>query len=117
MRIPRTGRDQATLDLFRGPGFCEMCGRWCRKREPHHVLSRGMGGGGTMDVRLNLVAVGSTTDWQCPCHTMIGAGKISMQAVLDIVGRREKLPPETVRERLDELRRLPKDGEKPSWLT
>jgi hypothetical protein len=37
-------------------------------REPHHVFAKGMGGGGRLDIRWNLVALGSSVLLDCRCH-------------------------------------------------
>ncbi len=61
-------RDEKLLDLFRGPGACELCGKGCMKREPHHVIAKGMGGGRRLDIRINIVGVGSSPGMECQCH-------------------------------------------------
>jgi hypothetical protein len=50
--------NDAVLALFRVPGYCDGCNRWCRERECHHVQAKGMGGGKTLDVAINILAVG-----------------------------------------------------------
>lgn len=61
--------NEQLLEEFRQAGKCEWCGNRCRVREPHHIHARGMGGGNRLDVRINLVALGSTLAFQCTCHT------------------------------------------------
>lgn len=48
--------DEALLDQYRGVQFCWWCGRskFC---QPHHLVSRGMGGWSRADVSLNLAAL------------------------------------------------------------
>lgn len=116
MRIPRTGRNQSLLGTFRTAGPCEVCGKWCRVREPHHLACRGTGGGSTLDIRINLIAVGATRFWCCPCHNLIGSGHITKEAVLEIVARREGLEPQTIVDRIHLLQRMDKDAEVPSWV-
>lgn len=89
-------KDPALLRRFRRP--CEMCGApgGC----PHHMLSRGAGGGGRLDVPLNLVSLCNT------CHRAVHDGKIPRLEVAGLIARREGLASgEEVLERLWELRR------------
>lgn len=67
--------NEKLLEEFRAPGRCEWCGKRCRVREPHHIYARGMGGAGRLDVRINLVALGSTLAFECTCHTDHHAGE------------------------------------------
>src|ERR1700722_12838836 len=54
--------NEPLLSSMRVPGLCESCRELCMRREPHHILTRGMGGASRMDVRINLVSL-------CPpCH-------------------------------------------------
>jgi hypothetical protein len=108
MRIHTT----KVLRTFRAPGYCEVCNLYCRKREPHHIRAKGMGGGGALNVPINLVSVGAVEKLpdgrarlSCPCHKLIHAGKINIDELLTIVARREGAEPETVREVLDWMRR------------
>ena len=63
-------KDEKTLDLYRGPGFCEWCRNWCVRREPDHIECKGMGGGRRLDIHVNLLALGSSLDLH-PCHTFL----------------------------------------------
>ena len=47
--------DETLLDEFR-ESACEICSRR-PPSEPHHIESRGMGGGNRKDIRSNLVAL------------------------------------------------------------
>lgn len=47
----------ALLRLMRKAGNCQWCGRWCQRREVAHVFAKGMGGGKTLDVRINCLSV------------------------------------------------------------
>jgi len=90
------------LALFRGPGPCELCLRWC-DREPHHHLRRGMGGC-ALDVPHNLIAV-------CrPCHRAVHGGRILDRQVLDVIARRVGRTAQDVEADLLRLRNLPKEG-------
>ena len=109
--------DYALLDEFRTRGRCEVCGVFCAAREPHHLLARGMGGGGRMDIRENLIAVGSSLPFpECPCHRAIHDGHIAKDDLLQIVARREGLTAAAVQSRLFRLRRLPKGSPLPRWV-
>ena len=63
--------NESLLKEYRRAGECELCGKSCKKREPHHIVARGMGGGRRMDIRCNLMAVGSTRGGECHCHSLI----------------------------------------------
>lgn len=56
------------LKSFRTAGRCEWCGKSCRVREPAHVVAKGIGAASQLDCRINLVALGSTLAFECPCH-------------------------------------------------
>ncbi len=49
--------DEKLLHEFRMKERCEWCGKQVFRCEPHHVYTRGIGGGGRLDVRINLVAL------------------------------------------------------------
>ena len=64
--------DEDLLAFFRNKPKCEMCGtKSPGKLDPHHVTTRGHGGGLRLDTALNLVAL-------CPglyggqCHAKYG---------------------------------------------
>lgn len=109
--------NESVLDLFRGHGRCELCHRSCTAREPHHIWAKGIGGGGRLDVRINLVALGATASWQCECHTRIHNGGLKRDELLIIVALREGITTAMIVDRINELRRLPKESERPSWAT
>lgn len=102
---------ESVLDRFRGPGRCELCGKHCRAREPHHHIRKGMGGGATMDVSINLVAVGVA--FQCDCHRRTHDGNAANADVLAAIAKRERAEPEEIEESLWVLQRLRKGC---SWL-
>lgn len=102
--------DEALLDEFRTVGRCDVCGRSCLFREPHHIWARGMGGGGRLDVRINLLAVGQSRTYQCFCHGLIHNGAIKRDDLLLIVARREKTTPGAIRDEINRLRRLDREG-------
>ena len=84
--------NEAILDEFRTPGPCELCGKQCRDREPHHYLAKGSGGGGRLDIRINLVAVGASVPHPlCKCHNLIHAGRLDRESVFIAIALREDL--------------------------
>jgi hypothetical protein len=89
---------------FALPGRCEVCDRWCKKREGHHLLHRTP----EISIRVNLISLGSTPLFCCPCHRDVGNGKIPAERVLSIVAIREKCRAEDIREVMAWLRRLVK---------
>lgn len=99
-------KNKKLLAEFRGPGFCELCRAWCQAREPHHILCRGHGGGNRLDVRLNLISLGSAYD--CNCHGRYHDGHIPRCRILAVVCRREDVLPEFLLDELYRLRRAPK---------
>jgi len=105
--------DEALLDEFRTVGRCDVCGRSCLFREPHHIWARGMGGGGRLDVRINLLAVGQSRTYQCSCHGLIHNGAINRDDLLLIVARREKTTPDDITTEIRRLQRANKDGSEP----
>jgi len=99
-------KDEAVLDLFRGPGQCELCGARCKRREPHHWRARGAGGGARLDIRENLIALGSAFD--CACHVRAEAGLINRQVLLFVIALREHSTPKRIEARIFKLLRTPK---------
>ena len=99
--------DEALLDEFRGPGVCEYCGNRVALREPHHWKARGMGGGGRLDIRGNLIALCATFNGN-DCHNRAHALKIDRRDLLAIIAKREKRTPESIVEELFELLRRKK---------
>jgi hypothetical protein len=86
---------------FRLTGFCE----WCERRvpvDPAHVFAVGSGGGGRLDVRINLVALCRI------CHTNAhnGAGP-TFEQLLDIVAKREGIQAQDIVDVVHFLRRTP----------
>jgi hypothetical protein len=87
---------------FALPGHCEWCNRWCRKREGHHLRTRTP----EITIRINLISLGSTPLFCCPCHTDIGNGKTGRQEVLLKVAAREGCRPEDIIACMDLFRRV-----------
>lgn len=79
--------DDALLDVFRAKRRCELCGVGIEyvKAEPHHIASKGMGGGGQLDIAMNLLAT------HLGCHHAIHLGRVDRRVVWFIVACREHL--------------------------
>lgn len=102
--------DKPLLRSMAMPGRCEWCGRHCKAREAHHLFCRGIGGGGRLDIRCNLVALGSSITMACTCHhDHHSIGDPSTDALLAVACQREGLLQGPVRELIDFLRRVPKE--------
>ena len=79
--------DEALLASMRVAGRCELCWLWARRREPHHLKRRGMGGGDRVDTPSNLASL-------CPtCHDKVHRGEISSTEVEVVVARRVRRKP------------------------
>jgi hypothetical protein len=100
-------KNNATLARFRTKGRCECCGAYCRRREPHHLFTRGAG---QLDIPINLVALGSSRLHLCECHAR--AQEIGRDAFLEIVAKREKVSAAWIVEEIYRLRRLPQPRER-----
>ncbi len=90
--------DLPLLQAFRERRQCERCG----KRgpvEPHHLTSRGFGGGMRFDVSVNLIALDRL------CHQAYHDGRVEKEELIAIIARREKIAPEAVMEEVWRLRR------------
>lgn len=95
--------DKKLLAEFRTPGPCEFCGIYCKVREPAHIYSVGAG---RLDIRENLVALGSTRLFLCTCHSDSHAGcRPTRIDLLEIAARREGTTPEEITEKVYRLRR------------
>lgn len=92
--------DETLLDLFRGAGRCEWCLRWCELRHAAHIFARGMGSGGRLDVRFNVVAI----CWQCHQENHAGR-KPKREDLLAAVAQRHNLTPEEVEDIIHVYRR------------
>jgi hypothetical protein len=97
------------IRAFREPGNCEFCGRYCKAREAHHWQPKGMGNGCQLDVRFNLICVGSTPLWQCTCHTQMESGEIYRRDVLAKIAALNGLLQDQVERAIFILVRLPKN--------
>lgn len=89
--------DNKFLDRYRKPGLCELCGKPCWKREPHHVIAKGMGGGRQLDCRFNIISLGSSPAFQCQCHDRIDRAG-GRERCWSVIAIREQTSPEIIKE-------------------
>lgn len=86
---------------------CDYCHAWIPYAHPHHIFAKGMGGGGQIDIRENLLSM-------CPdglgnsCHRKFHDGNIKRQELLEISARQNGIEVEEVVRRVMELRRMKK---------
>lgn len=100
--------DEPLLNEFRQKGRCEWC---ARKRQtcPHHLHARGMGGGGRLDIRVNLVALCQE------CHDNHHLGNRPLRCdLLAVVAAREKTTQDQILEEIWRLRRTPGKTQRPN---
>ncbi len=91
-------KDETCLDRFRFAKRCE----WCQRRgevDPHHLWCRGMGGGGRLDIPINLISLCRS------CHDETHAGRITRIDLLLIVAKREHTDQDTIKDTIRDLRR------------
>ena len=85
---------------------------YCRKTGPceaAHVFAKGMGGGKTMDIRCNLVALGHA--FSCACHASNHAGhEPTHDDLLLVVAVRERVKQDDIIDMVHWLRRLDKSA-------
>ena len=95
--------DEVLLDSFRFSTQCEYCKRTVLTGlDPHHMLSRGFGGGTRLDVRINLIAL-------CrECHRRFHDGHILYADLLAIVSARENMLQDDIEREIFRLRRARK---------
>lgn len=94
------------LRLVKMQTRCEYCGKQIRTGlAPHHLTTRGMGGGSRLDVAFGLIGL-------CPqlqgkdCHNRLHMGKIKDEELLAIVAQRERVNPEDIMAAIYLLRRI-----------
>lgn len=92
--------DEELLTAVRMQSRCELCGRYSRTGlDPHHLLARGMGGGGRLDVKENLIGLCRV------CHQATHQSPAIREEAFAVVARREGLAPGQLREKLWKLQR------------
>lgn len=106
-------KSKATLDRYRQAGNCELCGYRLGRREPHHVLKRGQGGGSRLDIPANLLGL-------CPffqgndCHRLRGDDPAYLPTFLSLIAARENFKDgQAVLDYLHLILRTPKGSEIP----
>ena len=82
--------NDAALDKFRGPGRCEFCRFHFSSRDPHHVESKGIGGGKHLDIASNLVSLCRT------CHSTKADTPEGKDRCIAIIANREKGSPSDI---------------------
>lgn len=97
--------NELLLAEFRSRQRCELCGRATPEGcEPHHLASRGHGGGYRIDARPNLMSL-------CPgpwgCHQKYHDGKVRRIDLLAVVANREGVSVEDIKEAIWKLQRTP----------
>lgn len=102
-------RNQSLLRSCRTAGPCALCGKQCKKRESHHIFARGLGGGNTLDIKINLLAVGSTRHRECHCHSLVDTKEGRIRCIR-IVAEREKCLPQQIEEAINFIRYLDKSA-------
>lgn len=104
--------DPSLTRWFAKAGICELCKCWCRSCEGHHIFAKGMGGGGQLDIYINLIRLGRTKQFVCDCHTKIHS-KVEpctrRSNLILKVAEREDLEPELIESTILQLRNLPKE--------
>ncbi len=101
-------KNEKTMDWFRAAGPCEYCRQWQQRRDPHHCLARGHGGGSRLDLRANLVGLCRM------CHTKHGDDPDMRSFFLDLIAVREGFSSgEAVLDYLQLVLRTPKGSPMP----
>ena len=102
--------DEACLNQFRGLPRCEVCGEPTPGgTEAAHYLARGMGGGNTIDHRLNVCGIGRIC-----CHAgQHYSSNPPASALLNAIAKRERMYADEVSEWLWTVQRLPKGSTLP----
>ncbi len=82
--------------------MCEWCKKRVRRREPHHIFSRGSG---RIDHRYNLISLCAVFSGGSNCHHEVHQGHILRESLLAIVAQREGVSQTDIRATLLRLRR------------
>lgn len=106
--------DLPLLATFRVPGSCEYCGRKCEVREAAHLWAKGAGGGGRLDLRVNLAGLGGP--FLCACHHRLHQGELEPFPLLANVADREGVTVHEIADAIAEFRRLDKVATIPPHL-
>lgn len=87
--------DPVAIEKARLP-YCELCGSR-GSIHVHHVFARGMGGGGRLDVAINLISL----CWQC--HRKVHDGRIAKSRILRVIARRHGASMEEIEGRIRQM--------------
>lgn len=104
--------DEKVLASMRGPGPCLWCKMQCARREVHHLVCKGMGGGSRLDVPWALASL--CDHFGASCHRRYHDGNLDNAEVRaadrmrELVARREGTTPEAITEAIYCLLRTPK---------
>lgn len=98
--------NELLLRQFGGPGPCEFCRKLVRRRECHHVYTRGAG---RLDLRLNLIALCATFSGGDNCHDAAHNGAIMRCDLLAVVAAREGCNQVDIEAIVFLFRRLPRN--------
>ena len=102
--------NEDVLDVFRGPGVCELCRKAVKSRQPHHVHTRGAG---RVDAAWNIVALCVPFSGGNDCHYTAHTGKPTRQDLLAIAAKREGTTVQAILDALAAIRLMDKDGKMP----
>lgn len=96
--------DKGLLREFALKRRCEYCGKTTPGvlADPHHLFARGMGGGGRLDIRINLISLCRED------HNAVHAGHIMRTDLLALVAQREGTSQDEIRAEIARLRKAPK---------
>lgn len=98
--------DELLLMEFRAAGRCDWCRQWFARLEAHHLFAKGMGGGGRLDVRVNLAALCTA------CHRSHHDGnEPTRNDLLAVVAAREGVLQADIEDAIAKLRRAPKGSD------
>lgn len=96
-------KNQKLLDEHKQVGRCLWCNRYFSSLDPAHIFARGMGGGGRLDLRINVCSL-------CrECHTFHHSGhEPTRESLLAMVAKREACLQDDVERVIHLYLRLPK---------
>lgn len=98
-------RDEATLARFRIIP-CEWCSSSTIPTQAAHVFTKGMGGGGRLDLNINCCALCTH------CHAKHHAGHDpTPDKLVELIALREKTTPDNIRFAVRDLRRISKPAD------
>lgn len=99
--------DEKLLDTFREAKACEFCSKPTPSGcDPHHIIAKGMGGGGRVDIPDNLIALCR----ECHISHHAGAAPTTYQC-FDVAGARAGKMAEDCREMVWRVQREDKCSE------